>query len=376
MRSALRLNYFIKNGEFDMKKTALIMAGGKGERFWPRSRVNLPKQFLSLTDDGKTMIQLTVERISPLVDIEDVYIATNANYRDLVKEQLPNLPEENILCEPIGRNTAPCIGLGAVHVARKYDDAVMIVLPSDHLIKHNDIFKETFEHACEQAEQGSNLVTVGITPNYPETGYGYIKYNKSNANGGGYASFSVESFVEKPDLETAKKYLAEGTYLWNSGMFVWKISTILDCFRKYMASTYDGLMKIKDSVGCADYQTVLEKEFPNLESQSVDYGIMEKASDIYTIAGNFGWDDVGSWLAVGRIKENDSDGNVINGNVVAVNTKDCVIEGSEKLIATVGLRDIIVVDTKDATLISTKENAGEIKQVLAKLRESGKKEYL
>jgi mannose-1-phosphate guanylyltransferase len=159
-------------------------------------------------------------------------------------------------------------------------------------------------------------------------------------------------------------------------MFVWKISTILECFKKYMTSTYDGLMKIKDSVGTADYQTVLEKEFPNLESQSVDYGIMEKASDIYTIAGNFGWDDVGSWLAVGRIKENDSDGNVINGNVVAVNTKDCVIEGSEKLIATVGLRDIIVVDTKDATLISTKENAGEIKQVLAKLRESGKKEYL
>jgi mannose-1-phosphate guanylyltransferase len=219
-------------------------------------------------------------------------------------------------------------------------------------------------------------VTVGITPNYPETGYGYIKYNKSNTNGGEYASFSVESFVEKPDLETAKKYLAEGTYLWNSGMFVWKISTILECFKKYMTSTYDGLMKIKDSVGTADYQTVLEKEFPNLESQSVDYGIMEKASDIYTIAGNFGWDDVGSWLAVGRIKENDSDGNVINGNVVAVNTKDCVIEGSEKLIATVGLRDIIVVDTKDATLISTKENAGEIKQVLAKLRESGKKEYL
>lgn len=356
-----------------MKKTALIMAGGKGERFWPRSRVNLPKQFLSLTDDGKTMIQLTVERISPLVDIKDVYIATNANYRELVKEQLPGLPEENILCEPIGRNTAPCIGLGAVHVAKKYDDAVMIVLPSDHLIKNNDIFKDTFEQACQMAEQGKNLVTVGITPNYPETGYGYIKYSKDAAD---YGSFPVENFVEKPDLETAKSYLAEGTYLWNSGMFVWKVSTILDCFKSYMTSTYDGLMKIKDSVGTDSYQSTLEKEFPELESQSVDYGIMEKASDIYTFAGNFGWDDVGSWLAVGRIKENDSEGNVINGNVVAVNTKDCVIEGADKLIATVGLRDIIVVDTKDATLISTKENAGEIKQVLAKLRETGKTQYL
>lgn len=356
-----------------MKKTALIMAGGKGERFWPRSRVTLPKQFLSLTDDGKTMIQLTVERIRPLVELEDVYIATNKNYKELVKQQLPGLPEENILCEPVGRNTAPCIGLGAVHVAKKYDDAVMIVLPSDHLIKHNDIFAETFINACALAEEGENLVTVGITPNYPETGYGYIKYDSAAKNG---ESYLVQRFVEKPDLETAKSYLADGSYLWNSGMFVWRVSTILDCFKKYMPSTHDGLLKIKEAVGTPQEDTVLEKEFPNLESQSVDYGIMEKAENIYTLAGNFGWDDVGSWLAVGRIKQNDENGNVVNGNVVTVNTKNCVIEGADKLIATVGLRDVVVVDTKDATLITTKENAGEIKQVLAKLRESGRKEYL
>lgn len=356
-----------------MKKTALIMAGGKGERFWPRSRVTLPKQFLSLTDDGKTMIQLTVERIRPLVELEDVYIATNKNYKELVKQQLPGLPEENILCEPVGRNTAPCIGLGAVHVAKKYDDAVMIVLPSDHLIKHNDIFAETFINACALAEEGENLVTVGITPNYPETGYGYIKYDSAAKNG---ESYLVQRFVEKPDLETAKSYLADGSYLWNSGMFVWGVSTILDCFKKYMPSTHDGLLKIKEAVGTPQEDTVLEKEFPNLESQSVDYGIMEKAENIYTLAGNFGWDDVGSWLAVGRIKQNDENGNVVNGNVVTVNTKNCVIEGADKLIATVGLRDVVVVDTKDATLITTKENAGEIKQVLAKLRESGRNEYL
>ena len=229
-----------------MKKTALIMAGGKGERFWPRSRVTLPKQFLSLTDDGKTMIQLTVERIRPLVELEDVYIATNKNYKELVKQQLPGLPEENILCEPVGRNTAPCIGLGAVHVAKKYDDAVMIVLPSDHLIKHNDIFAETFTNACALAEEGENLVTVGITPNYPETGYGYIKYDSTAKNG---ESYPVQRFVEKPDLETAKSYLADGSYLWNSGMFVWRVSTILDCFKKYMPSTHDGLLKIKEAVG-------------------------------------------------------------------------------------------------------------------------------
>lgn len=356
-----------------MKTTALIMAGGKGERFWPKSRVNMPKQFLSLTDDGKTMIQLTVERISPLVDIKDVYIATNKNYRELVKQQLPGIPEENILCEPVGRNTAPCVGLGAVHVASKYDDAVMIVLPSDHLIKNNEVFADTFKEAVQIAEEGANLVTVGITPNYPETGYGYIKYNQDDKKNNAY---SVEKFVEKPDLETAKSYLADGTYLWNSGMFVWKVSTILDCFKKFMPDTYEGLLKVKAAVGTADENAVLEAEFPNLESQSVDYGIMEKADSIYTLPGNFGWDDVGSWLAVGRIKKNDDNSNVINGNVVAVNTRGCVIEGGEKLIATVGLRDIVVVDTKDATLITTKENAGEIKQVLAKLREEGKNEYL
>lgn len=356
-----------------MKRTALIMAGGKGERFWPRSRVSLPKQFLSLTDDGKTMIQLTVERISPLVNIEDVYIATNKNYRELVKQQLPGIPEENILCEPVGRNTAPCIGLGAAHVAKKYDDATMIVLASDHLIKNNEIFTETFTQACEVAEKGENLVTIGITPNYPETGYGYIKYDQNTKEGSAYA---VEKFVEKPVLEVAKEYLADGHYLWNSGMFVWNVSTILNNFKKLLPESYAALMKIKESVGTADEEAVLNKEFMNLEAESVDYAIMEKADNIYIIPGNFGWDDIGSWLAVGRIKKTDDDNNVVNGNVVTVNTKNCVIEGADKLIATVGLRDMVVVDTKDATLISTKENAGEIKKVLAKLRETGKNQYL
>lgn len=354
------------------------MAGGKGERFWPKSRVTLPKQFLSFTDDGRTMIQLTVERISPLVDIKDVYIATNRNYKELVMQQLPGIPEKNILCEPVGRNTAPCIGLGAVHVMKQCEadgeqDALMIVLASDHLIKHNDIFIDTLKAGCDVAAKKENLVTIGITPNYPETGYGYIKYNRDAKNGESYA---VDAFVEKPDLDTAKKYLASGDYLWNSGMFIWKVSTILDNFKKFMPSTYDGLMKIKASVGTAEEDKVLADEFPNLESQSVDYGIMEKASDIYILPGTFGWDDVGSWLAVGRIKKNDENGNVVNGNVVTVNTQNCVLEGRDKLIATVGLRDMVVVDTEDAILISTKENAGEIKQVLAKLREQNKNEYL
>ena len=356
-----------------MKRTALIMAGGRGERFWPRSRTTLPKQFLSLTDDGKTMLQLTVERIRPLVDIDDVYIATNAAYKNLVIEQLPGIPEENILCEPIGRNTAPCIGLGAVCISKKYEDATMIVLPSDHLIKNNDIFIDTFTKACEVAEKADNLVTIGITPNYPETGYGYIKYSGTKKD---EIVYKVDKFVEKPNIDVAKEYLQSGDYLWNSGMFVWKVSTIIEDFKKYMPSTYDGLMDIKAAIGTADEYKVLQSEFPKLEAQSVDYGIMEKSNNIFILSGNFGWDDVGSWLAVGRIKKANEDNNVVNGNIVTVNTKDCIIEGSEKLIATVGLRDIIIVDTPDAILISTKENAGEIKQVLANLRETQRTKYL
>lgn len=357
----------------DMKSTALIMAGGRGERFWPRSRKSLPKQFLSLTDDGKTMIQLTVERIRPLVELEDIYIATNEAYKSLVMEQLPGLPKENILCEPVGRNTAPCIGLGAVHIAKKYEDAAMIVLPSDHLIKSNEIFIDTFKEAISVAEQDENLVTIGITPNYPETGYGYIKFDTVNQSG---KANIVDRFVEKPDIDKAKEYLASGDYLWNSGMFVWKVSTILNKFKTFMPDIYEGLVKIQAAIGTDKEEQVLVSEFTAFRSESVDYGIMEQADSIYCLSGNFGWDDVGSWLAVQRIKKCDENNNVINGNVVSVSTSDCVIEGHDKLIATVGLKDIIIVDTKDATLICNKANAGEIKQILGKLREQDKEEYL
>lgn len=356
-----------------MKKTALIMAGGRGERFWPKSRKSLPKQFLSLTDDGKTMIQLTVERILPLVAMEDIYVATNRDYKALVREQLPDLPEENILCEPVGKNTAPCIGLGAVHIAKKYEESTMLVLPSDHLIKYNTIFLNTLQNACEVAEQGENLVTIGITPDCPETGYGYIKFLPDQMLG---QAFAVERFVEKPDLETAKEYLATEQYFWNSGMFVWKLSTILKNLEEFLPDTYAGLCRIKDSIGTAEEEQTLEAEFQGFHSESVDYGIMEKAKNIYILSGSFGWDDVGSWLAVERIKTTNEFGNVINGNVVTVDTKNTIIQGGEKLIATVGLENLIVVDTADALLICEKEHAGDIKKVLENLRICNRNEYL
>lgn len=356
-----------------MKTTALIMAGGRGERFWPKSRRSLPKQFLSLTDDGKTMIQLTVERILPLVAPEDIYIATNRDYKALVREQLPEVPEENILCEPVGKNTAPCIGLGAEHMKKKYGDAMMLVLPSDHLIKYNTIFINTLEDAIDVAAEGKNLVTIGITPDAPETGYGYIRL-KSNERC--RRAFKVDRFVEKPDLERAKEYLASEEYLWNSGMFVWKVSTVLENLQKYLPDTFAGLERIGAAVGTADEQAVLEKEFSAFKAESIDYGIMEKAKNIYILTGAFGWDDVGSWLAVGRIKKSNEFGNVIDGNVITVDTKNTIVQGGKKLLAVVGVKDLIIVDTEDALLVCDKHSAGSIKKVVENLQICNRTEYL
>lgn len=356
-----------------MKKTALIMAGGRGERFWPRSRRDFPKQFLCLTGDGKTMIQHTVERIRPIVAMEDIFVATNRDYRALVKEQLPGLPEENILCEPVGRNTAPCIGLAAVHMAKKYGDALMIVLPSDHLIKYNAMFLSTLQDGCRVAMEKQNLVTVGITPDYPETGYGYVQFNSVQMEG---KAFRVDRFVEKPDLETAKAYLDSEQYLWNSGMFLWKVSSILEKLHEFLPETWEGLQKIGEAIGTPAQQNVLEREFVRFSSQSIDYGVMEKAKDIYILPGAFGWDDVGSWLALERINKQNDFGNVVSGNVITVDTHNSIIQGTGKLIAMVGVRGVIVVDTGDALLICGKDSAGEIKKVLDNLKTCNRSEYL
>ena len=356
-----------------MKITALIMAGGRGERFWPKSRKNMPKQFLSLTDDGKTMIQLTVERISSVVDMEDIYIATNKDYKELVRSQLPGIPEENILCEPVGRNTAPCIGLGAVHMAKKYDDAIMLVLPSDHLIKFNKMFLSVLKDSCDVAEKDRNLVTIGITPTYAETGYGYIKFDSHVMEGRAY---KVDRFVEKPSLEVAKEYLETEEYLWNSGMFVWKLSSILYNLERFMPETFAGLRRIQASIGTSEEEDVLRKEFAQFQSQSIDYGIMEKAENIYTVPGTFGWDDVGSWLAVERIRKSNEMGNVVSGNIITVGTHNCIIQGEKKLIAAVGLEDLIIVDTEDATLICAKDSTADIKKVLENLKICNRDEYI
>lgn len=359
-----------------MKITAVIMAGGKGERFWPRSRKNMPKQFLSLTSDGKTMLQKTVERLESLVNIDDVFVVTNREYKTIVHEQLPDMPEENILLEPKAKNTAPCIGLAAVHIRKKYGDALMLVLPSDHLIKYNEMFIDTLKDAVEVAKENNNMVTIGITPSYPETGYGYINFGKLKEGNVGVRAYEVNRFVEKPNIEKAKEYLASGKYLWNSGMFVWKATTILKNIEALLPDTYIGLTHIENVIGLAEEEQVLEREFESFVSESIDYGIMERAEDIYTLPGNFGWDDVGNWLALERINTSNDSGNVVNGNVITIDSHNTIIQAQEKLIAAVGIKDLIIVDTEDALLICAKDKTQDVKKVIENLKICNRNEYL
>lgn len=358
-----------------MKVVAVIMAGGKGERFWPRSRKNMPKQFLSLTDDGLTMIQHTVKRLESLVNIDDVFVVTNKDYKGLVEEQLSDLPKENILLEPMAKNTAPCIGLAAVHIRKKYDDAVMLVLPSDHLIKYNEIYIDTLKDAIKVAEEKQNLVTIGITPTYPETGYGYINF-EARKEGSSILAYSVKRFVEKPNLDLAKEYLASGKYLWNSGMFVWKASTILSKIEEFLPDMYTSMCSIENAIGTSEEVKVLEEEFKKITGESIDYGIMEHADCIYTLPGNFGWDDVGSWLALERFNKTNESGNVVSGNVISINTKNAIIQGSSKLIATIGIENLVIVDTDDAMLICAKDSTQDVKKVIENLKICNRSEYL
>ncbi|MBE0069267.1 mannose-1-phosphate guanylyltransferase [Thermoanaerobacterium thermosaccharolyticum] len=355
--------------------TGVIMAGGKGERFWPKSRIKMPKQFLKLYGD-KTMIQQTVDRLKKLMPIENIFVVTNIDYAGLISDQIPELPTENILIEPMGKNTAACIGLAALHTERLDRDSIMVVVPSDHVIKDEETYLGVLKTAIEKAKSGNNLVTIGIKPQHPETGYGYINFKKItheilNNN----PVHKVERFVEKPDYDTAVKYVESGDYLWNSGMFIWKTSAILNAIKEYMPQLYSALNVIKENFDSDEIEKILYEEYSKLESISIDYGIMEKAKNVYVVPGDFGWDDVGSWTSIERLYEKDENGNVIKGNVISVDTKKCIITGSDKLIATLGIEDVIIIDTEDALLICSKDKAQNVKEVLQELREK-KSEYL
>ncbi|AGB42262.1 mannose-1-phosphate guanylyltransferase [Halobacteroides halobius DSM 5150] len=351
--------------------TPLIMAGGVGSRFWPLSRKDRPKQFLNLVDEDRSMIQATVDRISKLTAHENIFIATNDRYAHKMKEQLPEIPMDNIAVEPMRKNTAACIGLASLYIERKDPEAVMMVLPSDHLIKDEANFLEVMESAVEVANRGDNLVTLGIRPNHPETGYGYIDYASKYDEIDGNEVFEVNAFTEKPDKETAKKFVDDGTYLWNSGMFVWKVSTIRKMFKEHMPQLHKGLQKMKEALGTPKEREVVTEEFAKLDSISIDYGIMEKAENIYVIPGSFGWDDIGSWPALERVEKRDKNGNVIKGEHIGIDTENTIVHGNGKIVTTVGLDDVVIVDTEDAILVCDKKRAQEVKEIRNLLADNG-----
>lgn len=347
------------------------MAGGGGTRFWPLSRKATPKQLLNLS--GKEiMVNEAIDRLAMVAPRENIYIVTNQTQKEKMRKctQGRVLPER-ILSEPSARNTAACIGYAAIKILKSQGDGIMVITPSDAYIKDNAAFAETLKKAIAAAESGDHLVTIGITPTFPATGYGYIRYGSSDD-----CVKPVVRFVEKPCLEKAKEYLAEGDYVWNSGMFLWKASVILERFREFLPDIYADLMKIGDKIGTTEEEAIVNEIYPTLRSVSVDFGIMEKAQGILVVPGDFGWNDVGSWDMLGVLHPQDRDGNVTVGNTLNIDTKNTVLYSSGKLIAAVDVDNLIVVETPDAILVCPKDRAQDVKKIVDRLKSEGKEELL
>ncbi len=348
---------------------AVIMAGGVGSRFWPRSRERSPKQFQEILGSG-TMIQNTFQRISPLVDAEHTLIVTNRQHRELVLSQLPGIPKQNVLGEPVGRNTAPCIGLAAQWIRREDPEGVMVVLPSDHLIRTPDVFLKAVERGVRVAREQNALVTIGISPTHPETGYGYIQFNDGPANNPYHAEgvYRVRTFAEKPNYETAMRFLKSGDFLWNSGMFVWKASVILDELARHMPEMCEQLSHVVPAMGTPGFDAALELAYGVIRGTSIDYGVMEKASNVFVVRGEFGWSDVGSWDEVVRLTPVDGQGNVHKGTVVSKDANGNYVDAGDRVVATIGVDDLVVVATDDAVLVCRKGRSQDVKEIVDYLR--------
>ncbi len=354
-----------------MQTYGVIMAGGGGTRFWPLSRHEVPKQLLNLS--GKDlMVNETIDRVSTLCDKSDIFIVTNVDQvPGMEKATTGRIKPDHILSEPSARNTAACIGYAAFEIVKKYGDGVMCIFPSDHYIKNEAAFTATLKDAIAEAETGS-LVTMGITPTFPCTGYGYIRFDKTET---GVAKRVVE-FKEKPDLATAEEYVASGEYAWNSGMFVWKASVILSEFERLLPDVYACLTKIADAMGTADEKKVIDEVYPTIPSISIDYGIMEKSDKVKVISAEMGWNDVGSWDNLGVLYDEDADGNVFAGDHLAIDTKGCITYSKKRLISTVGVSDLIIVETDDAIMVVDKSRAQDVKLLVEELKKQGRKELL
>jgi Mannose-1-phosphate guanylyltransferase len=362
-----------------MKMVPVIMAGGTGERFWPKSRQRLPKQFLNLLGN-QSMLELTVKRLEKIAPLTDIHIVTRKEYAALVKKQIPDLPDSNIILEPVGKNTAPCIGLAATVLARRYGtDTVMIVVPSDHMIMNEERYLDIIRAAAEPAQRpGRPMITIGVFPSRPETAYGYIKVGPNEGKIAENHVFLVDQFVEKPDMKKAAQYIQSGQYLWNSGIFIFRIDSILSNMEEHLPELAGALKRIQQAFDTIHFSEVLTSEYTSLNPISIDYGIMEKADQVLVIPGDFGWDDLGSWTCMERLNPPGDDQNIIRGNVISLDNRGCIVEAGsyQRLIAILGADNLIVVDTEDATLICPKDRAQDIKRILENLKIRRQEQYL
>ena len=353
----------------------VIMAGGIGSRFWPMSRTNYPKQFLDILNTGKTLIQATFERFTNFIPAENIFVVTTQDYVNIVKKQLPKLPIQNILGEPSRKNTAPCIAYISFKLQQLDPKASLIVAPSDHLIMDNVAFTKVCLEALSFVNKHNAFITLGIKPAYPNTGYGYIQYEQHAVTDNVY---KVKTFTEKPNLELAKAFIASGEFLWNAGIFVWQVKNIIGAFEKHLPEMYDVFAAEKDKFNTTEEQAALQHVYPLCTNISIDFGIMEKADNVYVIPSSFGWSDLGTWNSAYENLEKDYFSNAVAGNnVMAFDTQRCMVHTpNDKLILLQGLEDYIVVDTKDVLLICKKEKEQDIKDYVAEVKRNKGEKFL
>lgn len=352
-----------------------IMAGGIGSRFWPMSRAEYPKQFLDILGIGKTLIQQTFERYSKLVPKENIYIVTAQEYLPIVKKQLPDVADENILAEPSRKNTAPCVAYIAFKLYKKDPKALMIAAPSDNLILDTDEFIKTAKKAFDFVDHINALVTIGITPTYPNTGYGYIQHDTAEVTPGVY---KVKTFTEKPNIEIAKAFIASGDFLWNAGIFTWKVKNILKAFEKFEPELFELFAAEKNNFNTPKEKEAIELIYPQCTNISIDFAVMEKADNVFVIPASFSWSDLGTWNTAWENKDKDYFGNAVVGkNVMVVDANNCMVHVPDnKLVLLQGLKDYIIVDTKDVLLICKKDKEQEIKEYVAEVKRNKGDKFL
>lgn len=359
---------------------AVIMAGGSGTRFWPASRNACPKQFLKMGGQ-RTLIQATVDRIDGLVDPQRTLVVTNQRLIPLVHEQLPQLAQENLIGEPCKRDTAPCVALAAAIALHHDPEAIQVVMPSDHVIQTREDFQKGIRFAESLVEQEpGQIVTFGIRPSYPSSAFGYIHRDSRTSLSGAapdVQAFPVRQFKEKPSVEVAQTYVDSGEYYWNAGIFVWKAKTIMDAIQEYAGEMLPPIREIAKSIGTPQFNDVLQEQFPLIDGKSIDYAVMEHYQNVAVVEAPFAWDDVGNWTSLARLIPPDKNGNSAAGQHLPIDTRNCIVQCDDQhMIVTVGLDDVIVVQTADATLVADRRQEEAIRQVVKELKDGGWESYL